>query len=404
MVGPFGLRPRTTMRARALPLGRALVERGHRVTMLLPPWQNPEDAGRAWEDCAHAEHGVQIENMPLPVRLPGWFQSKLTWALVRRALVLQPDVIHGFKPKAYAGLVHRCLALCVPRLPVVVDTDDWEGPGGWNDLNPYAPGLQRVFAWQERWGLRHADAVTVASRALQTLTWAMGGTPERVFYLPNGVEETGTTYEEEVALSSDSRPVLLLYTRFFEFDVRRLWRIVRRIRDRCPDVRLLVVGKGLFDEEGVLLTLAQDTGWRILNSHYDWHEDFGDADLIYTGWVPYENLSMYFTQADVALYPFDDTLINRTKCPVKLLDLLRAGVPVVGDAVGQIVENIRPGETGLLVPPGDDVAFAEAVLTLLEDEALRCAMSLRARQDVRERFAWHKLAAVAESAYLYAQG
>jgi len=232
----------------------------------------------------------------------------------------------------------------------------------------------------------------------------MGGTPERVFYLPNGVEETGTTYEEEVALSSDSRPVLLLYTRFFEFDVRRLWRIVRRIRDRCPDVRLLVVGKGLFDEEGVLLTLAQDTGWRILNSHYDWHEDFGDADLIYTGWVPYENLSMYFTQADVALYPFDDTLINRTKCPVKLLDLLRAGVPVVGDAVGQIVENIRPGETGLLVPPGDDVAFAEAVLTLLEDEALRCAMSLRARQDVRERFAWHKLAAVAESAYLYAQG
>jgi len=31
----------------------------------------------------------------------------------------------------------------------------------------------------------------------------------------------------------------------------------------------------------------------------------------------------------VALYPFDDNLINRTKCPVKLTDLLYAGIPVV---------------------------------------------------------------------------
>ncbi len=409
------------MRSRALPLGHALVERGHRVTMLLPPWQNPEDAGRVWVDRAKvAAQGVKIENMALPVGVPGWFQIKLTWSLVRRALALHPDVVHGFKPKAYAGLAHRCLALCAPRLPVVVDTDDWEGPGGWNDLNPYTPVLKWFFARQEHWGLRHADAVTVASRALQTLAWATGGTPERVFYLPNGVEAREKKHEKEAISFSrepDSRSILLLYTRFFEFDIERLWRIVQRVRDHRPAIRLLVVGKGLFGEEKKLLRMAQEAGWQIteppshtltpaswaqLDSFSDGHFSHR-ADLIYAGWVPFEDLPTYFAWADVALYPFNDTLINRTKCPVKLLDLLQAGVPVVGDAVGQIVENIRHGETGLLVPPGDEAAFAEAILTLLADVELRRTMSLRAQQDVRERFAWHNLAAVAESAYLYAQ-
>jgi glycosyltransferase involved in cell wall biosynthesis len=348
--------------------------------------------------------------MALPPSLPGLFQGKLTWSLVRRALALRPDVVHAFKPKAYAGLVHWFLALGAPRLPVVVDTDDWEGPGGWNDLNPYTPMLKWMFTWQERWGLRHADAVTVASRALQTLAWAMGGAPERVFYLPNGVE-TGAMEHAEAEASfsraSDSRPVLLLYTRFFEFSVERLWRVIQRVRERCPDMRLLVVGKGFFGEEEALLTMARRADWHVhaggigSSDSASWH--FGDVDLIYAGWVPFEDLSAYFARADVALYPFDDTLINRTKCPVKLLDLLRAGVPVVGDAVGQIVENIQHGETGFLVPPGDEAAFAEAILTLLKDVELRRAMSLRARQDVRARFAWQDLAAAAESAYLYAQ-
>jgi glycosyltransferase involved in cell wall biosynthesis len=280
--------------------------------------------------------------------------------------------------------------------------------------------LKWIFAQQEHWGLRHADAVTAASRALQTLVWATGGKPERVFYLPNGVETEGIEHEEQtISLSRepDSRPVLLLYTRFFEFDIERLWHILQRVRDHRPDVKLLIVGKGLFGEEKTLLAMAREAGWQITGppsptsaiASGEQLEGFSDgrfgyrADLIYAGWVPFEDLPTYFARADVALYPFDDTLINRTKCPVKLLDLLQAGIPVVGDAVGQIVENIRHGETGLLVPPGDNAAFAEALLNLLADAELRRTMSLRARQDVRQRFAWRNLAAVAESAYLYAQ-
>lgn len=383
MVGPFGLRPRGTMSVRALPLAQALVTHGHEVTLILPPWQNPEDAGSVWE-----EQGVRIENMSLPSSIPGWFHIRLTQKIVRRARMLQPDVIHTFKPKAYAGLAHFALR---HRFPVVVDTDDWEGAGGWNALNPYPAPLKRFFAWQERWGLRHASAVTVASRALETLVLAQGVPRARVTYLPNGVSDTAP----RIAPLTSARPTLLLFTRFFEFDLTGFWEIVTRLRRTRPDTRLLVVGQGLFGEEKTLLQMARQAGWQVAEGE----NPPVTADLAYAGWVAPEQLPQTFEQAQVALYPFDDTLINRTKCPVKLLDLLAAGLPVVGEAVGQLREFILPGKTGLLVPAGDVDGFVQATLTLLGDPALAREMGENAASDVRERFNWRQLATVVEDVY-----
>jgi len=391
MIGPFGMRPRTTMKVRALPLARALVARGHTVTMLLPPWQNPEDAGLIWE-----EESVRIENMPLPAGIPGWFHGRLAAMLVHRARTLKPDVIHTFKPKAYAGLAHLFLAR---SFPIVVDTDDWEGAGGWNDLNPYPATMKHFFAWQEHWGLGHARAVTVASRALQTLAWATGGPPERVFYLPNGFAWPFSP----VMTAPHIRPTLLLYTRFFEFDLDRLWRIVQGVRTQRPRARLWVIGKGFFGEEVKLKALAQAAGW--YSAEISSPEDATpDIDLVtYTGWIAPEEQAAHFAQADVALYPFDDTLLNRTKCPVKLMDLLAAGMPVVGDAVGQIAQTIRPEKTGILIPPEDTTAFIHNLVALLDNAERRRALGTNAAQDARARFSWQTLSECAETAYHYAK-
>ncbi len=385
-IGPFGLRPRGTMSVRARPLAHALAARGHAVTLLLPPWQNPQDAGRCWEEA-----GVRVENIPLPPRVPLLFHLLMVWRLAARALALRPDVIHLFKPKAYSGLAHFLLALRPrarrPRL--VVDSDDWEGPGGWNDMTDpasgrplYTPAQRRFFAWQERWGLTHADAVTVASRTLESLVWALGVPPGQVFYVPNGWSGTEAP---PAPRADEGPPVILLYTRFFEFPVSRVVSLLRRVRERVPQARLRVVGEGLFGEEARLLEEARQAGL---------------AEAVeYVGWVDPDRLPDIFARATLAMYPFDDTLINRAKCPVKLLDLLGAGVPVVAEEVGEIREAIRHGETGWLVPPGDEAAFAEAVLRLLEDPDLRRRLGLQAARDIRGRRSWNHLAAVVERAY-----
>jgi len=84
---------------------------------------------------------------------------------------------------------------------------------------------------------------------------------------------------------------------------------------------------------------------------------------------------------------------------VKLLDLLAAGVPVVGEAVGQLQEFIQPGQTGILVPPGATEAFVQALLALLADPAQAQALGARAAEAVRAHFSWTELAARAEATY-----
>jgi len=384
MIGPFGLRPKGTMSVRALPLARALVARGHVVRMILPPWDYPHDAG-----CRTQDEGVEIENMALPAAVPGLFHLNTTQRLVKCALDFQPDVIHCFKPKAYAGLAAWWLwqlkRLGHVKARVIIDTDDWEGAGGWNDLKQYSWAQKKMFAWQEQWGLTHNDAVTVASRALQSIVWSLGVKPERMAYVPNGIVHPAFRSQNPEDKILAPGFCILLYTRFFEFKTGRIIEVLRRVVEQEPSAKLVVVGRGFFGEEEQLLKQAAAIGLR--------------DSIEYAGWVDAAALPDYFVQANVAIYPFDDTLINRTKCSVKLIDLLSAGVPVVADAVGQNAEYIRHNETGVLVPSGNVAAMVQAILDLGRDGARADRLGRAAAQDMIERFSWERLALDVEHLY-----
>lgn len=392
-IGPFGLQPKSTMRERALPLAKALVSRGHRVTLLIPPWDDPERAGQSWED-----EGVQVVNVTLPGPTPLFFHAGLTYSLVKRALALQPEVIHFFKPKAYAGLAHVALwglrRLGHRSVRLVLDTDDWEQ--AWNDILSYSTLQKRLFAWQEIWGLRHADAVTVASRALeQWVRRYRDGASPGVHYLPNGY----SPIKEEARLSLtsttpqvvreqwrlDSAPTVLLYSRFLEFRLGRVVALVGQVARQLPQARWLIVGRGLNGEEKELERQVNQAGLgRYVN---------------FTGWLPLDQLPAYFQAADVAIFPYDDTWLNRTKCSIKLIDLLSTGLPVVADAVGQNCEYIQHNKTGILAPAGDDVAFGQALVELLQSPDQRRRLGQAAARAIREQFDWLQLAQSVERAY-----
>lgn len=72
--------------------------------------------------------------------------------------------------------------------------------------------------------------------------------------------------------------------------------------------------------------------------------------------------------------------------PTVVMEGMAAGVPVVATAVGGSVELVKAGETGLLVPPGDPVALAHAILRLLNEPQLASDLARRAARLVRERF------------------
>ena len=101
----------------------------------------------------------------------------------------------------------------------------------------------------------------------------------------------------------------------------------------------------------------------------------------------------------MAIYPLDDTLINRTKCSVKLIDLLSAGVPVVADAVGQNAEYIRHDVTGILVASGDVEAMVQAVIELLRNREKAERLGSCAAQEMLTRFSWNRLVPGVERIY-----
>lgn len=394
-IGTFGLYPKGTVRDRAVPLAQALLERGHEVTVLVPPWDNPGDSGRVV-----GIGGVKVINIRIPLAIPLWWHLLITLRLLKAAWKEQPDIIHLLKPKAFTGFVAMVLWLArragFCRVPYVIDSDDWEGKGGWNELQDYTWAQKRLFAFQEGWVLRHADSVTVASRTLARMATRLGVAPERLFYLPNGVareqlERKGRSGEGVRRLHQlGQAPVILLYTRFFEFKLEYLLEVVESIFNQTPEARLLVVGKGLFAEERRLDEISQRPG--IANR------------IAQVGWVERGKLGEYFAAADAAIYPLEDTLVNRTKCPVKLIDLLAAGVAVVAERVGESTQYIQNGETGLLVEPGDAEGLAAAVLRLLGDEPLRRRLSEQAREGLAARHTWGQVAQKAEKAYRVATG
>jgi len=69
--------------------------------------------------------------------------------------------------------------------------------------------------------------------------------------------------------------------------------------------------------------------------------------------------------------------------PVALMEAMAYGIPVVATSTGGTPELVKPG-TGLLVPPADPLALANALQILLEDRTLLRQIGERARQHVRE--------------------
>ena len=391
MIGPFAFKPKGTVSVRAFFIARALVKRGHNVTILMPPYDNLADSGRVWE-----QDGVRLENMTLR-RNDALHQFVVPARLARRAAVLEPDVLHVFKPIGYSGQAGIYLRW-FSRRPLVLDTDDWEGTGGWNDVNPYPALWKKLFDWQERWMARHADAVTVVSRTLQDQVIGFGAHPERVVYLPNGPDahlrqmakvSDAEIVEVRARLGVGDAPLILyLGTIPNSTDLDLALEALDSIRDRLPGVRLVVAGVG----EGLpgLQAQARRLG---LGDH-----------VLFPGWIEPELAHLYVAGADAVLNPYRDSLINRSKCAGKVILAMAMGKAVVTSRLGQNLEYIEDGHSGVLTEPGDAGDLARGLLSVLSDREWAAELGRNARQRIWEKFDWDTRVGRVERAYSIALG
>lgn len=409
-LAPFAFSPKATVSARMLPMATALVRHGHEVTIVLPPYDNPADSGKVWQ-----HEGVRLENMPLnpsPSQLPlaraAWDAGQYLWLaqqLAQRVRQLHPDALHVFKPVGPGALALWLLTRAprpMPHTPrLIVDNDDWEGAGGWLDINPYPAPQKAVMAWQERSTLLHAQVITVASQVLQQRSHALLRKFELTSYapvipihiLPNGPDESlRQQVTQAEARRSELRaqfgwgcaPVLIYAgTVPLGHDMDIAVEAVRANAVQYPELRWVIIATG----DG-LPALRQSIARAGLNPLVAWH-----------GFMPHRELVNYLVAADIALYPYRDNNINRAKCSGKVIDYMAAAKPMVVSDVGMNRVYLIDGKSGLLTPPGDIEAFTQALGKLLQSPDTRMQIGQAAQAGLWQRFSWEQNYPTLEKVY-----
>lgn len=277
------------------------------------------------------------------------------WRLWRVLRGLRPDLLHTCNLAAVEGLPVAVLAGVTWRVHVEHGRDSY-------DLD----GSNWRYRWLRRLATLAAHRVVAVSGDLQQWLVERVGVPERkVRLVMNGVD-TGLFH-----------PALSLLPRRGVFRVGfvgRLWPVkdpatlVRGVavwRRRWPGVplRLEVVGDGPLRGEMVALAAA-----------------LGVAEFIdWLGWR--EDVAERLRQWDVLVLP---SLAEGT--PLTLLEAMASGIPVVASRVGGVAAVVRHGETGLLIPPADPVALAEAMAWYWEHPELRERHGMAGCGWVRENF------------------
>ncbi len=374
-VAPFGLRQKTTIWARTLPLARQLIARGWAATILIPPWDSPQDSGKRW-----VEDGVELVNVAL---------GGGTLAVVRRLLHeidrIQPAIVHVVKPRAHAGLVQwwlwqrRKLGTTHPAL--ILDTDDWEQ--AWAPVNGYAPLMARFLAWQEEWGIRHTDGISAASRWLVDRIQAAAPRIPRL-YLPNGV---APPVPGDLRWQPQDQRDVLFFSRFVEVSPAWLALFAQALHSLAPGARLLIAGTpvqpGIDDAfRRALAAIAPDA-----------------APVEWLGYVQRADLAAIYARAGCAIFPADAVPLQQAKCSVRLATTLLAGMPVVASAVGEQAAYGADGAARLVVAGAPPITFAAAVAAVLAAPAEQAALSRHAHARLLQRYDWTLLAAQLDTFY-----
>ncbi len=339
---PFGMGLKATVWARILPLAGHLAGRGHTVRVVVPPWDTPAEADSLLLYRNVAVYRVAVSGGLLPTTL------RLQWRLQE----FRPDIVHIVKPRAYAGIsqsltcLHRSL-MRLRRPLVVLDLDDWEQ--AWTPGLDAHPFLAWFLAWQEEWGLRHCDGLSVASQWLWHRTRHIVPAVPRL-YLPNGIEDT--LQVRPVAFAGS--PSILWVTRFVEVSPVWIGRFWARLSALKPQCRLTVAGSSI--EPGL------DRAFRAALSSSGEQED----KVEFLGHVTQHALQELYARSSCVIAPAREEAASLAKCSVKLLDSVRHGLRCVASTVGEQARFQALPATVFLGPEASPEEFAETVALALQ--------------------------------------
>lgn len=192
---------------------------------------------------------------------------------------------------------------------------------------------------------------------------------KKLIVIPAGVEVEKFRYTQP--LSKNYLELLTVGALIKRKGIEYLLQSMKHILEEVGNVKLRIVGGGPY--EPTLKKIAKDLGV--------------ENKVIFEGHVLPGSIEKYYQLCDIYVHPsLSETF------PFAIKEAMSVGRPIVATKVGFTDEHLKNGVHGYLIPPKDPKALADAVLKLLENEALRYKMGLTARKYIEENLQWDIIA------------
>lgn len=353
----------------------ALTSLGHHVTFIAPEGAGDEGlvadhvpipevgVSRVVADKAFAEGDSGRRRVFRALRHV-WHNAAVEQTLESFLERARPDLLlERYAPYGVAGalVARRC---GVPHLLQV------NAPLAWEGQTYRRQALHEAASALEWASFRHAGRIAVVSGELRDLLVADGVEPAKIRVISCGVD--ADLFADDKAAAPEAVPGRV--TVGFVGSLKA-WHGIEVLLDAFrllaadPRFHLLVVG------DGPLAPAIEELAGEL------------PGRVTLTGAVPVEDVASYVRSMDIPVAPYPE-LERFYFSPLKVLEYMAAGRPVVASGIGQLREWVVDGETGVLVPPGDVEALATAIRKLAEDDEGRRAMGRRGAQLVRTSHTW----------------
>jgi L-malate glycosyltransferase len=338
---------------------RYFFKKGHEVTII--------------GGCSDTGVLAGVSTFCLPVeKFKGPWILRTTLALKLLLREIRPDILHMHCLDALVAPVllrFRPFVVSVWGADIVGETglaaDDWR------------------FKFLKKIVLRNADAVIALSRFLAVSTCEYGELPpERVLTHYWGVDLEQFKRKEPSDGSTKNDTIVLGFVKHLlpKYGPEYFIRAVAKVRSQYAYIKAVMIGDGPLRAELESLAMA-----------------LGIQDIItFIGSVPHDAVPSYMSQFDIFIMP---SVYESETFGVAAAEAQAMGIPVVATRVGGIPEAVADGLTGLLVPPRDEGAIADAVIRLIEDRQLRESMSKAGPLFVAQHFDWEKNVGAVEQLY-----
>jgi glycosyltransferase involved in cell wall biosynthesis len=249
------------------------------------------------------------------------------------------------------------------------------------ELKYHYPGLDAELLSkikeQEIATLHLSDAVICPSNVTCDYIVSLGLHRNRITVIPNGVSPSD--FSPSPLLVREGRTPVLLYIGTLA-DWQGLDIVVKslpKILEKQP-VRLLIVGRGRSRQRKMLAKQIRKLGV--------------EGSVIVQPAVPHHEIPALIAESDICIAPLglNDRNVTQGACPIKVLEYMAAGRPLIASNMPIVRELLREEIDALLFSPNDPGDLARQVNLLLNDFELSKRLAQSASEHALSKFTWHE--------------